>query len=167
MTFVPATCTGGDLFEQCDQHDTHRATTYTGSGVWSANRTARGVTRAISEIHIMAAPTDRRGGGVCRICSDIVLSVASRNFTLRSAWSLRQTALMVNGTIFNNAIGEMEIRIDPPQKRTPGSRSSRGLVSCCLVGSCDPGGFGVSGDGGAAGIGPTAIPLIANFTLQK
>ncbi len=28
----------------------------------------------------MAARTDRRGGGVCRICRDIVLSVASRNF---------------------------------------------------------------------------------------
>ena len=62
--------------------------TYTGGGVWSANRTARHMTRAISEIHIMAAPTDRRGGGVCRICSDIVLSVASQNFTLRVARSL-------------------------------------------------------------------------------
>jgi hypothetical protein len=32
-----------------------------------------------------------------------------------------------------------------------------------LVGSCDPGGFGVSGDGGAAGIGPTL--LIQSSTL--
>jgi hypothetical protein len=51
---------------------------YTGSGVWSANRNWRHMTRAISEIHIIAAPVDRRGGGVCRICSDIVLSVANR-----------------------------------------------------------------------------------------
>jgi hypothetical protein len=55
-----------------------------------------------------------------------------------------------------------------PQKRTPGSPRSRGsLQVVTLVGSCDPGGFGVSGDGGAAGIGPTAIPLIGNFTLRK
>jgi hypothetical protein len=31
--------------------------------VWSAKRIARHMTRAISEIHIMATPTDRRGGG--------------------------------------------------------------------------------------------------------
>jgi hypothetical protein len=46
---------------------------YTGGGVWSANINARHMTRAMSEIHIMAAPTDRRGGAVCRICSDIWL----------------------------------------------------------------------------------------------
>ena len=48
-----------------------RPGTYAGGGVWSANTIAMDMTRAISEIHIMAAPTDRRGGGVCRMWSDI------------------------------------------------------------------------------------------------
>jgi hypothetical protein len=83
MTFVPATCTqGSDLFDQCDRRDTHQAATYTGGGVWSANRNWRHMTRAISEIHIIAAPMDRRRGGVCRIYSDIVLSVANRRGVL-------------------------------------------------------------------------------------
>ena len=46
-------------------------------------------------------------------------------------------------------IGEMEIRIDPPQKRTPGSPRSRGslqvVASACRL-FCSGG--GVSGDGG-------------------
>jgi hypothetical protein len=47
--------------------------------VWSPNRIARDMTRAMSEIHIMAAPTDRRGGGVCRMCSDIGKSATKKN----------------------------------------------------------------------------------------
>jgi hypothetical protein len=53
-------------------------------------------------------------------------------------------------------------------KKEPREVEAPGVLQVvALVGSCDPGGFGVSGDGGAAGIGPTAIRLIANFTLRK
>jgi hypothetical protein len=38
------------------------------------------MTREISAIHIMAAPTDRRGGGVWRMCSDIGKSSTGRQW---------------------------------------------------------------------------------------
>ena len=47
-------------------------------------------------------------------------------------------------------IGEMEIKIDPPQKITPWAvQAPRVSTSCCLVGPYDPGGFGVSGGWGS------------------
>jgi hypothetical protein len=117
--------------------------------VWSANRTARHMTRAISEIHIMAAPTDRRGGRVCRICSGhCVLRRQSEFYPTISPVLVTDGTHWLMGGFQQCTSGKWKLGLTR-HKRTPGSPSSRGLASCCFVGSCDPGGFGVSGGWGS------------------
>jgi hypothetical protein len=76
------------------------------------------MTRAISEIHIIAAPMDRRGE-VCRICSDIVLSIANRpSSTPGFPRPLRQTEMIVNSEMVGVRLDE-DLRATTLPSRPP------------------------------------------------
>jgi hypothetical protein len=63
------------------------------------------------------------------------------------------------------SLGFLPTQGSPPQKRTPGSKLP-GATSQ-VVGSYDPGGFGVSGDGDATGIWAYQPTLIHSFAVHS